>query len=144
MFEQYEGPYLFGMYQLHYVSRLLPESWNLNYSLVSNSLKEITSNVGVPGIKVFWETAIGYSIYDFGRIGTLIISFLGGLLIGKINYYANKKESILNILNKTLLCVAMFLSIEVSPLFDYHYIFPLVWLIVIYIYDKILIERKNR
>ena len=26
----------------------------------------------IPGLKVLWETAIGYSIYDFGKIGTLI------------------------------------------------------------------------
>ncbi len=144
IFNEYNGPYLFGLYELHYISRLLPESWNLSHTLVSDALGVLTTNVGVPGIKVFWETAIGYSIYDFGRIGTLFVALLGGVLIGKINNYANKEESILDILCKVFVCVAMFLSVAVSPLFDYYYIFPLVWFIVIYIYDKKKTNRKEK
>lgn len=140
VFEEYDGPYLFGLYQLHYVSRLLPESWNLSHTVVSTALQELTVNIGIPGIKVFWETAIGYSLYDFGRIGTLFVSLIGGLIVGQLMIYANKKESILNILNRTLICVAMFITIQFSPLFDYYFIFPLAWLVILNIFDK----QKNK
>ena len=44
----------------------------MNFTNVTNAIQQIASNAGTPGIKVFWETAIGYSIYDFGfRISDL-------------------------------------------------------------------------
>lgn len=128
IFEKYDGPYMFGLYQLHYVSRLLPESWNMSFTIVTNKIYEITANVGIPGLKVFWDTAIGYSIYDFGRIGTLVMAFIGGFIIEKINEYCNSKKDVLSITTKTFICTAMFLTIEVSPVFDYYYVFPAFWL----------------
>jgi len=128
IFEKYDGPYMFGLYQLHYVSRLLPESWNMSFSIVTSKIYEITKNAGIPGLKVFWETAIGYSIYDFGRIGTLIMAFISGGILEKINELCNSKKNVLSITIKTFICTAMFLTIEVSPVFDYYYVFPAFWL----------------
>lgn len=131
VFENYDGPYLGGLFQLHYVSRLLPDTWNLDYSLVSQKLAELTNNEGVPGLKVFWDTAIGYSIYDFGRIVTLFISFICGIVTGKVNSWCKKNVSILKIIMQVYICIAMFLTIQLSPLFDYYYIFPLFWMVLI-------------
>lgn len=131
IFDNYKGPYLYGFYQLHYISRRLPESWGIQYSVVGEQLKELTTNAGVPGIRVMWETALGYSIYDFGRLGTLIVSILGGIIVGLISKIVNKKNTIFSILVRTFLCLAMFLTVQLSPLFDYFYIFPLVWLSII-------------
>lgn len=140
IFKNYQGPYLFGFYQLHYISRLLPDFIGLNFANVTNEIQKIASNAGTPGIKVFWETAIGYSIYDFGKIGTLFISLFGGMLVEKINDLSNKKAGIISILMRAFICIAMFLSIEVSPLFDYYYIFPFFWLIIIIAFGK---RRKS-
>lgn len=137
IFEKYDGPYMLGMYQLHYVSRLLPKSWNMNFSIVSNELQRLTANEGVPGLKVFWETAIGYSIYDFGRIGTLIMAFTSGIFIELINFCGKKVKGIFQILIQTFICTAMFLTIEMSPVFDYYYIFPVFWLVCIIFFKKI-------
>jgi len=131
MFEEYNGPYLGGLFQLHYVSRLLPETWNLDYGLVSQKLAEITKSVSVPGLKVFWDTAIGYSIFDFGRVGSIFISFLYGIITGITNCWCHKGNSILKLLMRVFICVAMFLTIQLSPLFDYYYVFPLFWIIII-------------
>lgn len=131
IFNDYSGPYLHGFYQLHYISRLLPDSLNLNYTLVSNEIRNLTILSGSPGLKVFWETAIGYSIYDFGKIGTLLASLIGGILVGIVIKYCNKKNDILALVLRIFICVAMFLTVEVSPLFDYFYIFPLFWIFLI-------------
>lgn len=137
IFEEYEGPYMCGLYQLHYISRMFPESWNMNFGYVSQELAKITTNVGVPGIKVLWETGIGYSIYDFGRIGTLIMSMIFGIVVENVNLKCNRKKTIFKIILQTLICVAVFLTIAVSPLFDYFYIFPMIWFVIInLIYNK--------
>ena len=112
----------------------------MNFTNVTNAIQQIASNAGTPGIKVFWETAIGYSIYDFGKIGTLFISLLGGMLVEKINTLGKQKEGIISILIQAFICIAMFLTVEVSPLFDYYYIFPLFWLTIIVLFEK---RRKN-
>ena len=143
MFEEYEGPYLFGFYQLHYVSRLLPDSWPTNYTLVSEQIRQITMDVGIPGLKSFWETAIGYSLYDFGKIGTLLVSFGGGFLTGYIRNWCWQKLDILKIILLACLCTGMFLTVEMSPLFDYFYIFPLAWLGLILIRKKLLSKKRE-
>ena len=143
MFEEYEGPYLGGLYQLHYVSRLLPENWNLDYSLVNNKIAEIASNRGVQGLKVFWETTIGYSIYDFGRIGALIISFISGIITEIVNNWCKSKRNVLKIVIQTFICVAIFLTIQLSPVFDYYYIFPLFWIVIIVLWNYIKEKRKK-
>ena len=140
VFEKYNGPYILGFYQLHYISRILPDFMEMNFTNVTNSIRQIAYNAGIPGIKVFWETAIGYSIYDFGKIGTLFISLMGGMLVEKINILSRKKEKIISILIRAFICIAMFLTVEVSPLFDYYYIFPLFWLIIIVLFEK---RRKS-
>ena len=143
IFEEYNGPYLFGFYQLHYVSRLLPESWGLNYTLVSESIREITTNANIPGLRVFWETAIGYSIYDFGRIGTIIMSFFGGIIVGTINGLCQKNPRIITLILQAFICVGMFLTVELSPLFDYFYIFPFFWILVIFGFERFKNKAKK-
>ena len=51
IFEKYNGPYLFGFYQLHYISRLLPDFMGMNFTNVTNAIQQIASNAGTPGIK---------------------------------------------------------------------------------------------
>lgn len=131
IFNEYDGPYMFGLFQLHYISRIIPSSWNMSYSRVTQQIANITTNNAVPGMKVFWETAIGYSIYDFGKVGTCIISFFSGIFIKKIIIWCNDNSNILKILLQAFICVAMFLTIAISPLYDYFYIFPLFWLFLI-------------
>ena len=87
-------------------------------------------------MKVFWDTAIGYFIYDFGRIGALVVSFISGVIVGRIDIWCNRNKNILKVLVQVFICVAMFLTVEMSPIFDYHYIFPLFWLVMILIYDN--------
>ena len=64
----------------------------MNFTNVTNAIQQIATNAGTPGIKVFWETAIGYSIYDFGKIGTLFISLIGrNVSRKKINTFRQTK-----------------------------------------------------
>ena len=62
------------------------------------------------------------------------------MLVEKINTLGKQKEGIISILIQAFICIAMFLTVEVSPLFDYYYLFPLFWLTIIVLFEK---RRKN-
>lgn len=145
IFQNYNGPYLLGFYQMQIISRHLPLDSPLNYYLVTSQISQITTNAGISGMSVLWETAIGYLIYDYGRIGTLIFALFLGYIIGKISKNVKKNINILNIILQTMICVAMFTTVELSAIFDYFYIFPLAWFILINIILKVegIHERKK-
>ena len=136
VFNDYTGPHQFGLYQLHYVARLLPNSFGIDTNAVSNSLASICNSYNLPGIKVLWGTVIEYSIYDFGKIGSLIYSLIFGYIIRRRVICNYNKTHELNIIALVLICVAMFTTVEISPLFDYFYVFPVAWLIVIKLFSK--------
>ncbi|MBR1749158.1 MAG: oligosaccharide repeat unit polymerase [Bacilli bacterium] len=136
IFQNYKGPYLGGLYQLHYISRLLPTSWNLNYTLVIEGIAEAVNNSNVPGMRPFWETVIGYFIYDFGRYGAITMSFVLGIVIQWIKQNIMTLKSILNILIYAFISLGFFIAIQFSPFFDYYFIFPLFWIIVLKLYVK--------
>lgn len=137
IYDYYTGPYQHGLYQLHYVSRAINSFVPSGLSAVTTNVEQICAQNNVPGTKVFWGTIIEYSIYDFGRIGALIYSFILGFVIKLITIKNNKELSILNIITLTLICVGAFTTVEVSPIFDYFYIFPLIWLVLFkFIYRK--------
>ena len=135
VFNDYKGPYQLGLHQLHYVGRLFT-IFGYNPNAVSNSLEMICNNVNLPDFKNFWETIIGYSIIDFGRIGSLLYAFILGFSVEKILNKCKKDFNEFSIITITMICVGLFTTVEISPLFDYFYIFPIFWLIVIIIYRK--------
>lgn len=135
----YDGPYLYGFFQLHYISRLLPTSFGMNYSIVENKISRLTYERKSPGLKKFWDTIIGYYIYDFGKIGALMAIFITGIIIKSIQVKYEKQESIYGILVNTFICVGTFMTVEISPIYDYYYIFPVIWLILL-----IKIKKKKR
>ena len=139
-FQNYTGPYLKGLYQLHYVSRLLPDSWNLNYTLVSNSVTLMSTYAGVTGLKTLWDTMIGYFIFDFGKVFTLAMAFASGIFVEVVNKLSYRKQDIFHILVRVMICVGCFITVQFSPLFDYYFIFPAFWLFVML---KVLKKRRR-
>ena len=64
------------------------------------------------------------------------VMFISGFIV-KLLVINNKSElNELNIISLVLICVGMFTTIEISPLFDYFYVFPIAWLIIIKILYK--------
>ena len=136
VFENYKGPFQYGFFQLHYIARMLPDSFNLGIEPVYKELDVIVNNASLPGLKVFWETAIGYIIYDFGKIGALIFSFIVGFLLERRIRINRHNPDIFKLITQILICTAMFITIEMSPIIDYFYIFPLAWLVILKVYNK--------
>ena len=143
VFDHYSGPYLGGLYQLHYVSRLLPESWGLNYTLVNEGVIRAVEEVSIVGMKPLWDTMIGYFIFDFGKILAPVMSFFLGVVVGFAKYLIKLNKSIFNIIVYVLIALGAFISVQFSPFFDYYYIFPFAVLVAIMIYIKYE-ERKKQ
>lgn len=131
IYDNYNGPYIYGFFQLHFISRRLPESWGLNYINCVNSAKKMMTAQGYEGLSNMWGTVIQYFIYDFGRIGSIIMAFLFGIWIGRWRKHFNKNKDILSILMQVMICVAMFITIQFSPIYDLNWLFPLIWLIIL-------------
>ena len=138
-YNNFNGPYMHGLHQLHYLARALPSSFGINPNTTSIAVTNMCSNMNVYGMRVLWDTSIGYSIYDFGKVGALIYSFVVGFFVGK--FYVSNKNNLneLNIITMAMICVGMFITIEISPIFDYFYIFPFIWLIII----RIIYYKKS-
>ena len=65
-------------------------------------------------------------------------------MVGKVNNWCKNNINILKILMQTFICVAMFLTIELSPIFDYYYVFPLFWIILIVLITKTKNKIENK
>lgn len=145
IFNEYKGPYQFGLHQLHYVARLIP---GFNSDAVTQSIQTICTNNNLPGLRSFWDTFIGYSIMDFGRVGSIIYSFVLGFLVEKVSIKCRKRMNPFDIIVLVMICVGMFITIEISPIYDYFYIFPFAWLILIMLFmkkkEKIHIINKHK
>lgn len=129
--DNYDGPYLGGLFQFHYISRRLPMDWNLNYTMVTTAASNLANANGIPGLFNIWDTVIGYFIYDFGRIGSLVVSFICGYFIGKMRNKFENDKKITNMLYQIMICLAMFITVEYSPIFNTGWVFPICWLIFI-------------
>lgn len=127
--DNYHGPYLLGLYEAHIISRHIPTEFYFSFSNVTKQITLITQKVGLPGSKVLWGTAIEYFIYDYGIYLTPIISLLYGLLYGYI--FRKQDNDNLSIVLQVILCVGMLLTVEMSPIFDYFYVFPLIWILIL-------------
>lgn len=137
--DHYNGPFLHGFYQLHIISRRFPPSWGISYINAVNSADELMKFHGYGGLIKMWGTALEGYIYDFGKIGALIMGFISGIIIGKARKKFDGNKSELSIVMQAMICTALFVSVQISPIFDLSWIFPFVWLIVI----QIGINNKN-
>ncbi|MCI8394329.1 MAG: oligosaccharide repeat unit polymerase [Bacilli bacterium] len=138
VYEFYNGPYLMGFFQLHYISRRLPTSMGLHYTRVTTSAAELMEGHGVPGLHSLWDTVIGYFIYDFGRVFALPMAAICGYFVGKMRNHFDQKRNIFSIILQVFICVGMFITVEFSPIFNVNWIFPLFWLIIL---DKLIFKN---
>ena len=129
--DHYSGPYLYGFFQLHILSRRLPESWGLNYINATNSADQIMRLHGYNGLVKMWGTTIQHFIFDFGRIGAIVVVFIIGIFIGKIRRKFDRNKDEFSIIMQAMICTALFISVQISPIFDLSWIFPFLWIIII-------------
>ena len=88
-FKNYDGPMFFGMSQLHYISRRLPDSLGLNVNVAQLYLDNIGDRLGLSSH--LWRTVIASFVIDFGRGGAVFFTALLGFLVGRKKRIFRKK-----------------------------------------------------
>ncbi len=141
VFQYYEGPYLFGLYQLNVISRRLPLSWGLDYRLVSWSKRSILASVGQMGLATGWDTIWGSLISDFGRLGSIVVVALIGLLVGKSRKNFSKNNTVMLLVFQALICVGMYTTVQIGPFFDIGWLYAMIWWKIIVMLNKNKIKR---
>jgi hypothetical protein len=134
-FNNYDGSLFFGMYQLHYISRRLPEFMNLNYDYASVFLDAMSNEFGL--YSHVWRTAIAAFIIDFGRVGAVVLSAILGNIVGYKKKVFDNSNSIYDFLFLVILCVGAAFSIQYSPFNETAWAYPLFWLMIIPIIEKL-------
>ena len=120
----YQGPYLLGMYELNILSRRLPAFLGLDYRLVYMNID--------PAFNGSWQTVLGSFIFDFGKIFTPIVCCIIGLVVGRnrrrLILYPSIQRATLN----SLLCIAMFTTIQLGPFYNFLVYGSFIWWYIIF------------
>lgn len=122
--KNYNGPYMFGMYELNILSRRLPSFLGLDYRLVYSNIDNAFNGS--------WQTVLGSFIFDFGKILTPFICCFIGLIVGRNRkrflIYPSIEKATLN----SLICVAMFTTIQLGPFYNFLVYGSFIWWYVIF------------
>ena len=133
VFRYYDGPYMFGLYELNIISRRLPAFLGLDYQLVLKQLGNIISLSGDRLVLNYgWRTMLASLIFDFGRVGTPIVCAILGYFTGKARGRILKSQDTVNIVLSALLCMCMFTTIQLGPFFNFNVYGTLIWWALIF------------
>lgn len=133
--KEYDGPYLFGMFELNIISRRLPEFLGLDYNLVYDSLERLYSQKGVT-YSGAWNTILGSFICDFGRIGTIIVCYFLGYVLGKIRRKFEKTYDVRYAVLVAIICATSFSSILLGPFYNTLIYGSYIWWMIIFMHNE--------
>ena len=123
---EYDGPYLFGCYELNIISRRLPDYLGLDYKLVSIQLKRIFALYG-ESFSGGWNTILGSLISDFTWVGTIFVCFwcgyINGLAKRKFQLTLDPRYATL----VALFCLSTFSTIQLGPFFQTQIYGTYIW-----------------
>lgn len=123
---EYDGPYLFGCYELNIISRRLPDYLGLDYKLVSMQLKRIFVLNG-ESFSGGWNTVLGSLISDFTWVGTIVVCFwcgyINGLAKRKFQLTLDPRYATL----VALFCLSTFSTIQLGPFFQTQIYGTYIW-----------------
>lgn len=131
IFKSYKGPYLYGAYQFNFFEKFF-ELFGMNVNHFYSSINKMLSAYKLQGLNSGWDTAIGSSIYDFGRLGTLIFVGVVGFFVGaSVNKFNRARENVVRIGMQALLCSGMFMTLELGMFYNRSWPFAMLWACVI-------------
>lgn len=129
--QEYDGPHLFGMYELNIISRRLPDFLELDYRLVSSHLHKMYSSYNVD-FSGAWNTVLGSFIIDFGRIGCVIVCYLLGYVTGNIRKLLLITHDIKYVVLTALVCLCSFSTVQLGPFYQMLIYMSFVWWYIIF------------
>ena len=142
----YDGPYMFGLYELNTISRRLPSSLGLDYRLVTEAMnREVFSKTGdVVLLEIGWRTMLASLIYDFGKYATPFVCGGLGYLVGRVRKHYKKQQSIEYLVLVAIMCMSMFTTIQLGPFFNFSVYGSFLWWIIIFKSPIAMQKREDR
>jgi hypothetical protein len=127
MFQYYDYYPTFGLSQLSYVERRI--QWLIGKQN-EKSWKKVEFAIEQKGnfSSHTWGTFLTNYIMDFGRFGTLLFSFLTGLVFGILYKNLKDRETSEKIVQHCILMTGVVFSIQYSPLAELIWTFPMVFI----------------
>lgn len=117
LFKEYQGPYMFGLYELNVISRRLPEFLKLDYNLVYDELTSLYFQHG-QSFNGCWQTLLGSLIIDFGRFFAVGACCILGTVVGVIRKRFLYNWDIHYAILIALVCIGMFTTIQLGPFYN--------------------------
>lgn len=127
---EYNGPFMFGMFELNIISRRLPDFIGLDYKMVSVSLSKLyTGSIDFSGS---WNTILGSLSFDFSPIGSVFMCYFIGYAVGKL-----RRKFILTLDGRyavltSICCMCCFTSVMLGPFFNTLVYGSIIWWFVFY------------
>lgn len=128
--ERYTGPYVLGAYEFNIISRRFPAAWGLNTEVVSSTQRLLFAKYG-ESFNALWPGFAGSLIFDFGKIGALLVIFVLGIIVGKITSKCSETHSLRYQVAVAQLCMMTFTTIQMGPLFQYNVWSTMLWWMII-------------
>ncbi len=129
----YDGPYMFGMYELNIISRRLPSSLGLDYRRVSEAMRMVMEKTGDAEVLIHgWKTMLASLVFDFGKWASPLVCGVLGFLVGKVRKHFKEQQSVEYLVLVAILCMFMFTTIQLGPFFNFGVYGSCIWWAVIF------------
>lgn len=138
----YDGPYMFGLFELNIISRRFPSSWGVDYNLALVEINNILSmSRDYAILRYGWRTMLTSLIVDFGKWLTPLVCGILGFCTGCIRKRFIEDNSIQNLVLISLLCFSMFTTIQLGPFFSFSVYGSYIWWYIIF---KLVFPKINQ
>lgn len=138
MVDNYDYPPILGLCQFHYIGRRLS-------GIVEPIIKEQETyaerTVEQAGMYYHtWGTILNGFIIDYGKIGSLFMLFIFGVMGGIYTNNSRKKNNCTCVLCQSIACGGGLFAIQFSPFFDMLWVVSLVFLVFVKIKEKEVVQ----
>lgn len=128
-YKNYDQPPLLGFGQFNYITRRFYWLIGDRYEKMNETNYRIMYAQGMSPSG--WGTFLAIFIADYGRIGSIIMCFVFGILAGKSRRGVLLKPTAINVARQSMICVGGVFSIQYSPFSEMSWAFTLFWILIL-------------
>ena len=134
MVDNYDYPPILGLCQFHYIGRRLS---GIVEPILKGQEKYAEKTVEQAGMYYHtWGTVLNGFIIDYGKIGSLFMLFIFGLMGGLYTNNSRKKDSCTCVIRQSIACGGGLFAIQFSPFYDMLWVVSLLFLVFVKIKDR--------
>lgn len=134
MVDKYDYPPILGLCQFHYIGRRLS---SITEPILKDQEKYAESLIEQSGMYYHtWGTMLNGFIIDYGKIGSLFMLFVFGVIGGLYTKNSKKKDSCTCVIRQSIACGGGLFAIQFSPFYDMLWFVSLFFLVFVKIKDK--------